>query len=191
MGKTPWIPSNESLHFKQHGVLQYLIYVCAAFTLRHDELCLGEGLLRTFKIIMIIIKKKKKPKFPLTLKNQSKRKKTNLCGNGCSVRTRKIIIFSFFGRLCCLSQQFCLNHVLSCLISCHLTLSQQSEAAGDNMRAEMRSNLNDPCGQIAFFFLFCFLTVSQYSECDYLQDIRNIIDHPNSHCCFKPCTLSA
>lgn len=38
---------------------------------------------------------------------------------------------------------------LSRVISCHLILSQQSKAAGDEVRAEMRSNFNDPCGQIA------------------------------------------
>lgn len=51
---------------------------------------------------------------------------------------------SVLGRLC---SGFIM--ALSCVISCHLTLSQQSEAAGDEMRAEMRSNFNDPCGQIA------------------------------------------
>lgn len=34
---------------------------------------------------------------------------------------------------------------------CRPSPHRQSEAAGDEMRAEMRSNFNDPCGQIASF----------------------------------------
>lgn len=40
---------------------------------------------------------------------------------------------------------------LSCVIACPHTDGEQSETAGDAMRAEMRSNFNDPCGQIASF----------------------------------------
>lgn len=82
---------------------------------------------------------------------------------------------------------------LSCVISCHLTLSRQSEAAGDEMRAEMRSNFNDPCGQIASLqqrqqrrqtSILCLLQKNrliqscfrlfyiQYRECEYLQDVK-------------------
>lgn len=55
---------------------------------------------------------------------------------------------SVLGRFSCLSPVLalsCIYHV----ISCHLSLSQKSETAGDEMRVEMRSNFNDPCGQIA------------------------------------------
>lgn len=78
--------------------------------------------------------------------------KSNLCGSEHFVRKKKRKVSS--GRMkvnvvvCQVSSGFIM--CLSCVISCHLTLSEQSEAAGDEMRAEMRSNFNDPCGQIAF-----------------------------------------